>query len=98
MNCSQFSRRPHIVCGQELLPWEVRLRQCDLFRLEKWFREELSHLPVPTRRSITSVVHGGIMRDKGYELKQEKVHLNRKKNLRTVRHWNEFSRGAVLFL
>lgn len=83
------------VSGQDLLPWEVRLRQWGLFRLEKkLFRGELSHLPVPPR-SITSVVHGGIMRDKGYKLEQEKVHLDRKKKLRTVRHWNGFSRVSV---
>lgn len=67
-----------------------------MFRLEKkQFRGELSHLPVPTGRSITSMVRGGIMRDNGYKLKQEKVHLDIKEKLRTVRHWNGFSRVAV---
>lgn len=50
------------------------------------FRGELSYLPVPTGRSITSMVRGGIMRDNGYKLKQEKVHLDIKEKLRTVRH------------
>lgn len=89
--------------GLDHLSFEERLRDLSLFSLEKRQLKGCvtnihSTLSVGSKRMGQSLCNSAQLQDKGQQTQVRKFHLNRRKNLFTVRvteHWNRLSREIL---
>lgn len=82
------------------MPFEDRLKDLDLFSLEKrWLQGNSPLCPwdgyQEERDRFFMVKHGGRIRDYGHNLKQERFRLDMRQNFFTLKQWNRLPRDTV---